>query len=111
MTCTAMCGASDGKSGLLRGEDGLSPEVSHLVEKSGYVLTCSSYVKADGLTLELGQNHNVWELMYKKRFESEEARFTARAAMARVIRKSAERNVERWAEETEEVLQKSSDDI
>jgi ferredoxin len=109
MTCTAMCGNSTGQL-LLRGEDGLSSEVSKIVADSGHVLTCCSYVQGDGLKLELGENHRVWDTIYRQRFESEETQLIARAAMARVIRKNAERNVEEWATGVEAGLRKSGDD-
>ena len=94
---------------ILRGEDGLSPTVSDKIAELGYMLTCSSYVQGDGLELSLGENHALWDLIYRQRLESDETQIAARQAMARVIRKSAERNVPRWKRETEEVLRKSGD--
>jgi hypothetical protein len=68
----------------------------------GYVLTAASIHGNGGL--ELGENHQVWDDMYRVRVQDEEAQRIAREAMARVIRKAAERNVEEWTEETEEVF-------
>jgi hypothetical protein len=78
--------------------------MSQCVSEKGYVLTCSSSIHGNGVHLELGENHQVWDDMYRMRVQDEDARRIAREAMARVIRKAAERNVEEWTEETEEVF-------
>lgn len=83
--------------------------MSRLVLDKGYVLTCSSYVTESGLRLQLGGNHRLWTEVYASpgRFTTYDAQLAARSAMARVIRKSAERNVEQWTRETEKVLRKT----
>lgn len=87
--------------------------MSRLVADKGYVLTCSSYVVAQssGLQLQLGKNHQLWQEVYASpgRFTTQDAQLAARSAMARVIRKSAERNVEEWALETEKVLRNTEE--
>jgi ferredoxin len=96
---------------VVRGEDGLSPAVSRQVADAGYVLTCSSTVRAPGLRLQLGENHRLWDQIYRKRLvEDEETAATARRYMAKMIRRAAERDVRQWARETEQVLQKSPED-
>jgi hypothetical protein len=76
------------------------------VAKEGYVLTCSSYLTGSGVHLTLGENHQVWEDVYKLRLEDERL---ALETMARIIRRNAEQNVEKWAKETEEVLRNTRD--
>jgi hypothetical protein len=78
--------------------------MSHCVAEKGYVLTCSSSIHGNGVHLKLGENHMVWDDVYRARVQDEESQRIAREAMARVIRKSAERNVDQWAKETEEVF-------
>jgi len=109
MTCTAQHLLGSKTSNLVRGEDGLSPELSKQVAERGYVLTCSSYIEGDGVQLKLGENNQAWNAMYRLRLQEEETQRVARAAMARVIRKSAERNLDEWAKETEEIYEKSGD--
>ena len=109
MTCSGRHARHSRQSSLRRGDDGLSPHMSREVSKQGFVLTCSSYVVGDGLKLEIGENHQVWNEMYRARFEDDSARLAGRAAMAKTIRMTDERNVERWAIETEAAFQKSGE--
>jgi ferredoxin len=109
LTCTAQHSSNSRSENLRRGQDGLSPSISSLVEEKGYVLTCSSCISGDGVHLQLGENHGVWEDVYSLRLQDDETRILAREAMARVIRRAAERNVEQWAKETEEVLRNTGD--
>lgn len=109
MTCAGRHAENSRQSSLQRGEDGLSPHVSREVANRGYILTCSSHVVGDGLKLELGENHNVWDDIYRGRLVDDTAQFVGRAAMAKVIRESDERNIKRWADETEAALKKSGD--
>jgi ferredoxin len=109
MTCSAK--SKDHQHSLvIRSDDGLSPDVSQQLKKSGYLLICSSYVQGDGLTLELGQNHGLWDIVYRQRFESESARSAARAALARLLRRNAENNIEQWTQEIEAMLEKSGNE-
>lgn len=111
MTCAARHASDSNPTSLERGEDGLAPSLSRHVKKSksAYVLTCSSFVKGDGVHLELAENDRIWNDLYRRRLESEDTRRVGREAMARVIRKHAERNRELWTEETEEMLRKSGE--
>jgi hypothetical protein len=104
LTCTASHRPDSQKENIWRGEDGLAPCMSQCVSEKGYVLTCSSSIHGNGVHLELGENHQVWDDVYRVRVQDEDAQRVAREAMARVIRKAAERNVEEWTEETEEVF-------
>lgn len=109
MTCSAKV-TDNHDSLIVKSDDGLSPEISQQLIKSGYVLICSSYVQGDGLTLELGQNHKIWDIVYRQRFESESTRTAARAALARLLRRTAENNVEKWTREVEAILEKSGNE-
>eukprot|EP00985_Skeletonema_marinoi_P022174 scaffold14005_cov67-Skeletonema_marinoi.AAC.1 len=42
-------------------DNGLSPTIASELTKSGYVLTCCSYVTGPGVVLELDQNNEVWD--------------------------------------------------
>jgi ferredoxin len=106
LTCAASHHSDSQKENLVRGEDGLAPAMSQHVAKEGYVLTCSSYLTGSGVHLTLGENHQVWEDVYKLRLEDERL---ALETMARIIRRNAEQNVEKWAKETEEVLRNTRD--
>jgi hypothetical protein len=91
--------------------DGLSPAMSKHVKEMGYALTCSSTITGDGVIIRLNVNDQVWQDLYKVRLEGEEEqsrRQIARQAVAREMRKSAERNVVAWAQQTEEAFKKSS---
>lgn len=109
MTCSAKFIDNDQRL-VVSSDDGLSPEVSRQVKKCGYVLTCSSYVQGDGLTIELDQNHGLWDIVYRQRFESDSTRTAARAALARLLRRNAENNIEKWTLEVEAMLEKSGND-
>jgi ferredoxin len=109
LTCTGRHADESQKSSLERREDGLSPYMSREVVKRGYVLTCSSCVVGEGLKLELGENHRAWNEMYVARLKEEATQLTGRAAMAKTIRLSDEKNVPRWTVETESALEKSGD--
>jgi ferredoxin len=109
LTCVGMHEPHSHTGNLVRGENGLSPFMSQQAEKRGYILTCSSTIVGDGVKLRIGANHQAWEELYRGRLEEEESQLTGREAMAKVIRLNAERNVERWADETEEILRKSPD--
>jgi hypothetical protein len=103
LTCTASHHPDSQKENIWRGEDGLAPCMSQCVAEKGYVLTCSSSIHGNGVHLELGENHQLWDDVYRVRIQDEESQRIGREAMARVIRKAAERNVDQWTEDTEEV--------
>jgi ferredoxin len=112
LTCAAFSPTQNSQHGTqmyVRGEDGLSPHMSKLVRDEGYILTCSTYLHEDGLHLQLNEHHNVWNLIYKSpgRFATASAQLAASSAMAKAIRKSAERNVAEWARQTEQVLKET----
>lgn len=104
LTCSGRHSPNSNHESLVRGEDGLSPHMSRQVKKAGYLLTCSSFVVGDGLSIELNQNNDVWNAMYQERIQDEMAQYIGRAAKARVIRRAAESNVPKWKRQTERVL-------
>uniref|UniRef100_A0A7S2YSW2 2Fe-2S ferredoxin-type domain-containing protein n=1 Tax=Entomoneis paludosa TaxID=265537 RepID=A0A7S2YSW2_9STRA len=108
LTCSAQHTSESAATNLIDTTDnGLSPYVAKTIAERGYVLTCSSTVTGPGVSLTLGANNQLWDYVYRGRLESEETESAARAAMAKAIRISAERNVEEWAEQTESAYQKS----
>jgi ferredoxin len=98
-----------GNDAIVRGEDGLSPQGSEELKRTGYILTCCSYVVADGAQIELDAKNEVWGDMYQARFTSREAEQTKRESVAHLLRLRAESNVPRWKAETEEALRKSGE--
>ena len=107
LTCAATHASGSEISSLQRGEDGLTPCLSEKMKGLNYVMTCSSTVSGDGVKLELGKNHQAWEDIHRSRLEDDEIQQIAQEAMALTIRKFAERNVQRWTQETEEILRQS----
>jgi ferredoxin len=92
-----------------RGEDGLAPYASGILQSSDYILLCSSFVTGDGVRIELGENSRLWEEMYQTRFVDEEAEKTKHETVAKLLRLRAESDVPRWTAETEEVLEKTEE--
>jgi hypothetical protein len=113
LTCTGRHGIQSATEAvqLSSDGDGLSPYLSEQVQRRGYVLTCSSHVVAEGVCLELGTNEFAWRDLYQTRLEQDatERQQMGREVLARAIRKRDERNLERWAAETEAALQKSGE--
>lgn len=104
LTCAGRHAEGSATSNLRRGEDGLSPYLSEEVRGLGYVLTCSSYVEGDGVKLDLGSNSDAWEDVHTSRLQSPETERTGLAAQAKLMRLTAEGNVPRWVQKTEEAL-------
>ncbi|KAL3915620.1 MAG: hypothetical protein SGILL_005561 [Bacillariaceae sp.] len=110
LTCTGTHASSASReSKSIITDDGLSPHMSNWIEEKGYILTCSSKVVGDGLELRLGENSNAWEEVYKKRLEDDHAKRVGWAAMAKTKRNSDEKNIPRWTEEVEGVLEDRDD--
>ena len=104
--------SSSSRPSLLRTDDGLSPELSRWMARRGVVLACSSYVQGPGVQLRLrddgdSENHALWDTLYRHRLEDESTQRVARKAMARVIRRRAERHPDEWAQSTEKALRQS----
>jgi ferredoxin len=90
----------------LDNDNGLSPAVAAdlMAEENNFILTCSSIVVGEGVSVELGVNHLAWESIWSKRFQSDHTRQLGREASAKVIRLAAQQNVPRWTRKTEETL-------
>ena len=107
LTCAAMHLPQSNQDSVITVDDGLSPFVRDMVDRKGYVQTCSSYVVGDNVSLELGVCHDVWDTIWgtnsnDNEFKGERIR---NEAMAKCIRKVDEKNLARWAEKTERILE------
>jgi len=80
-------------------------DVSEGVANEGYVLTCSSYVKGDGVKLVIRECDDVWETMHDCAMK--DAARIEREVTAKFNRIVAEENVPQWKKETEEVLKRN----
>lgn len=85
-------------------DNGLSPTISSELSKSGYVLTCCSYVTGEGVVLELDQNNEVWDVVYKQRLCDGDTKQVALEAQARLLRRVDEENVEKWKNKMKKVM-------
>jgi hypothetical protein len=115
-------GEYDGSVIRTTNDNGLSPTISKMIADQGYLLTCSSFVippQSDGtattttnssssvLQIELGVQNEIWNEVYDNRFTCPDTQLIARAAMARVLRQSAERNPNEWIQSTERILRQT----
>jgi hypothetical protein len=87
-------------------DDGLSPSVSKRISKKKLVLTCSSYVKNDGVHLELGVCDDVWRELWgaSQPWEDMEGERIRNDAVARAMRINDEKSLNRWILRTEKML-------
>ena len=107
LTCasrTVESTTSDDNNLVANADNGLSPTVSSELTKSGYVLTCCSYVKGPGVVLELDQNNEVWDAVYRQRLCDNDTKQVALEAQARLLRRVDEENVEKWKNKMKKVL-------
>ena len=84
-------------------DNGLSPTIASELTKSGYVLTCCSFVTGPGVILELDQNNEVWDLVYRQRLCDGDTKQVALEAQARLLRRVDEKNVEKWKNKMKKV--------
>ena len=107
LTCasrTVKSTTSDNNNLVANADNGLSPTGSSELTKSGYVLTCCSYVKGPGVVLELDQNNEVWDAVYRQRLCDNDTKQVALEAQARLLRRVDEENVEKWKNKMKKVL-------
>ena len=72
------------------------------MDKDGYVQTCSSYVVGDGVSLELGVCHDVWDTVSHNGDEvGERIRYEA---MAKTMRLADENNIKKWMKKTKKMM-------
>lgn len=107
LTCSARH-MDDSQIHSLTGDDGLSPAVGAELRKRRYALTCSSFLKGEGVHLDLGKNTDAWTDVYRSRLEDSDIQNVARAAMAKTIRKYAEQRVDEFIQETEKIYRNST---
>ena len=88
--------------------NGLSPTMSRDLTKSGFILTCCSYITGPGVTLEIEQNEEIWDKVYRKRFDNVEQ--LGMEVRARAQRRLDEKNVGRWKERMEKLFDSTNDD-
>ncbi len=107
LTCSSrVSSSSDERHVLANVNNGLSPAVASELEGSGYVLTCCSYVTGPGVVLELDQNEQVWDMVYRRRVcNNVDTKLLAMEAQARLLRRLDEGNVGKWKRKMEETWQ------
>ena len=111
LTCSSrILTSADSQNNVLPNVDnGLSPTIASELEKSGYILTCCSYVTGPGVVLEVDQNEEVWDAIYRKRICNTDSKQVAMEAQARLLRKVDEENVGKWKKRIEENWEISED--
>jgi ferredoxin len=104
LTCSSrVAPSSDVRHVLANVNNGLSPTVASELAGSGFILTCCSYVTGPGVVLELDQNDQVWDMVYRRRICNDaDSKLLAMEAQARLLRRVDESNVGKWKRKMEE---------
>lgn len=99
------------KKGVVLQNDGLSPSMAQRIENENIVLTCSSFVKEEGIHLELGVCDDVWREMYGSSvpYEDLEGERIVQDAVAKAMRLAGEKNFNKWVVTTEKMLVDNND--
>jgi ferredoxin len=107
LTCSGRILSGNAKD-ILMDDDGLTPSMSDRISKKNLVLTCSSYVKSDGIHLELGVCDDAWRELWggSQPWVDEEGEIIRNDAVARAIRMNDEKSLNRWILKTEKMLSK-----
>lgn len=107
LTCSGRILSGNPKD-ILMDDDGLTPSMSDRISKKNLVLTCSSYVKSDGIHLELGVCDDAWRELWggSQPWVDEEGEIIRNDAVARAIRMNDEKSLNRWVLKTEKMLSK-----
>ena len=87
---------------------GLSPRIGNDLTKNGFILTCCSYITGPGVTLELEQNEEVWDRVYRSRFDN--LHQLGMEVRARQLRRVDESNVGGWKERMEKLFHDDDND-
>eukprot|EP00956_Cyclotella_meneghiniana_P005026 scaffold6228_cov79-Cyclotella_meneghiniana.AAC.3 len=82
--------------------NGLAPPIAKDLTRNGYILTCCSYINGPGVTLELEQNEELWDRVYRSRFDNMHQ--LGREIRARQKRKLDEANVGKWRKRMEKLF-------
>ena len=109
MTCaTRVIEGVEGGNVRANVDNGLAPTVLKTLESEGYVLACSTFVSGEGLVIELDQNEQAWDLVYRQRpyVDPTSARL-GMEARARVKRRLDEIDVPAWKKRTEKSFKDS----
>ncbi|KAL7478381.1 hypothetical protein ACHAW6_004148 [Cyclotella cf. meneghiniana] len=85
--------------------NGLSPALSSDLRKNGFVLTCCSYITGPGVSLELEQNYELWDMVYRSRHSDVEQ--IGMEARARLLRRVDEENIGKWKKRMEKIWDSS----
>ncbi|KAL3797749.1 hypothetical protein HJC23_000294 [Cyclotella cryptica] len=85
--------------------NGLSPAVASDLTKNGFVLTCCSYITGPGVSLELEQNDQLWDMVYRSRHN--DVGQIGMEAQARLLRRVDEENIGKWKKRMEKVWDSS----
>lgn len=86
--------------------NGLARSISSLLDESGIVLTCCSYVTGPGVVLELDVNDDTWDMVYRRRtFDEPDTKSLGMEARARLLRRIDEGDVNGWRRRMEETLE------
>ncbi|KAL9189702.1 hypothetical protein ACHAXT_009377 [Thalassiosira profunda] len=102
LTCSARVKPNSNTNNLQSNvNNGLSDTISTELTNSGYALTCCSYVTGPGVSLELEENDDVWDAVYRRRICPSSQKMTM-AAQARLLRRVDEDNVGRWKRRMEQ---------
>ncbi|KAL3821808.1 hypothetical protein ACHAXA_003310 [Cyclostephanos tholiformis] len=82
--------------------NGLSATVASVLDESGIVLTCCSYVTGPGVILELDTNDDAWDMVHRRRIcDNPDTAMLAMEARARLLRRLDERDVGGWKRKLE----------
>jgi len=73
LTCAAAILGSPGT--LLLRQDGLTPRVARSVRDNSLILTCSSYVRGNGLEIQLGESEKAWKTAYTESFQDDQTKW------------------------------------
>mmetsp|Transcript_9756 Transcript_9756/g.18333 ORF Transcript_9756/g.18333 Transcript_9756/m.18333 type:complete len:259 (+) Transcript_9756:254-1030(+) len=108
LTCSGRI-LSGNPEDVLLNDDGLTPSMSDRISKKKLVLTCSSYVKSDGVHLELGVCDDAWRELWggSQPWVDEEGEIVRNDAVARAMRINDEKSLNKWVVKTEKMLIKA----
>lgn len=106
LTCSGRMISGDRNRDIITHDDGLSPSMSNRISKKNIVLTCSSYVKNDGVHLELGVCDDAWREIWgsSEPWDDKEGERIRNDAVARAMRINDEKSLNRWIVKTEKML-------
>ena len=102
LTCTSRLLSDESNHIQPNINHGLAPRIGHDLSQHGFILTCCSYITGPGVTLELEQNEEVWDRVYRGRFD--DLHWMGMEVRARQLRRVDESNVGGWKERMEKLF-------